>query len=163
MADLERLCELLGVDPQEAAQQIAQVCADEAAASERFYQVAKRSFDALNEQWQQAVVTVNSDASSSVSFDDLFKNAPVIQGRYTPVDSGTSFKTYMATLDTAPLSKQVNTLITENLNAALVHRMSQLLRLSPEDTTDWLVAKIAAFRGCGENEIAAEMGIEVEA
>jgi hypothetical protein len=63
-------------------------------------------------------------------------------------------------LDKGHIQRQIDTLIADNLNAALILRMSQLLRLSPEDTADWLIAKIAAFRGCGENEIAEEIEVE---
>lgn len=68
----------------------------------------------------------------------------------------------MAKIDTRELISYIHTYLTQHGDAILIMRLAELLNLSPEQAADWLICKVAAFRGCSEAEIAAALGVEVE-
>jgi hypothetical protein len=72
---------------------------------------------------------------------------------------GNNMATLGVTLDTSHLGKEIEAKVTQYVNAAMVVRLAELLNLSEQDAALWLVAKVAAFRGCGEAEVAEQIGV----
>ncbi len=68
----------------------------------------------------------------------------------------------MAKINQRELVQFVHDYLTQHGDTILIMRLAELLNLSPEQAADWLICKVAAFRGCSEAEIAAALGVEVE-
>lgn len=118
----------------------------------------------MSEYWQQAnqetKAHIIEHVRAAITAEGIFA-PPQMEDIRTVTMLDEPIPSVRVHIDTRKAQAELDALIAENLNAALIHRASQLLRLSPEDAADWLVAKIAAFRGCAESDIAAEMGIDI--
>ena len=55
------------------------------------------------------------------------------------------------TIDASKLLKQLHI----EVDNVLIERLGQLLHLSPDDARDWLICKVAQFRGVSEADVAS--------